>query len=52
VLAPVANLLACAPTTTRGRAVHLNADPQGNKFVYASGKKIIIRDFAVRQRRC
>ncbi|KAJ1796489.1 WD40 repeat-like protein [Coemansia sp. RSA 2399] len=32
-----------APVTTRGQPVRLSADPKGEKFVYASGKTIVMR---------
>ncbi|KAJ2641611.1 WD40 repeat-like protein, partial [Coemansia sp. RSA 1694] len=34
------------PTTTRGQPVRLSADPSGTKFVYASGRSIVIRSLA------
>ncbi|KAJ1952219.1 WD40 repeat-like protein, partial [Linderina pennispora] len=34
------------PTTARGQAVRLTADPAGERFVYASGKTIVIRSLA------
>ncbi|KAI8325308.1 putative actin cortical patch component protein [Martensiomyces pterosporus] len=34
------------PSTTRGQSVRLTADPAGERFVYASGKTIVIRSLA------
>ncbi|KAG9322246.1 hypothetical protein KVV02_003162 [Mortierella alpina] len=37
-------IFACAPSTTRGQAVHLDADPKGEHIVYANGKSVFIRN--------
>ncbi|GAO18082.1 uncharacterized protein UV8b_07333 [Ustilaginoidea virens] len=34
---------AAAPSTTRGQAVQLSADPKGQRIAYASGKSIFVR---------
>ncbi|KAJ1965321.1 WD40 repeat-like protein [Dipsacomyces acuminosporus] len=34
------------PSTARGQSVRLTADPAGKRFVYASGKSIVIRSLA------
>ncbi|KAJ2726535.1 WD40 repeat-like protein [Coemansia sp. Benny D115] len=37
------NYYAPAPTTARGQPVRLSVDPDGKRFVYASGKTIVVR---------
>uniref|UniRef100_T2MIR7 WD repeat-containing protein 1 n=1 Tax=Hydra vulgaris TaxID=6087 RepID=T2MIR7_HYDVU len=38
------NIFAGTPRTTRGRPIHLSADPKGKNFLYCQGNSIIIRD--------
>ncbi|KAJ2661887.1 WD40 repeat-like protein [Coemansia sp. RSA 1200] len=42
----VEEYFAPAPTTSRGQAVRLSADPEGERFAYANGKTIVIRSFS------
>ncbi|KAI3635576.1 hypothetical protein MIR68_006214 [Amoeboaphelidium protococcarum] len=37
------SIFACSPATQRGQAVHLSADPKGERFVYCNGRTIVIR---------
>ncbi|KAF9178422.1 hypothetical protein BGZ50_007745 [Haplosporangium sp. Z 11] len=38
------SIFACAPSTTRGQAVHLDADPKGESILYTNGKTVFIRN--------
>ncbi|KAG0359222.1 WD40 repeat-like protein, partial [Gamsiella multidivaricata] len=38
------SIFACAPTTTRGQTVHLDADPKGESILYTNGKSVFIRN--------
>ncbi|KAJ2753629.1 WD40 repeat-like protein, partial [Coemansia sp. BCRC 34490] len=42
----VEEYFAPAPATSRGQAVRLSADPEGERFAYANGKTIVIRSFS------
>ncbi|KAF8939163.1 hypothetical protein BGZ58_010513, partial [Dissophora ornata] len=38
------SIFACAPSTTRGQSVHLDADPKGESILYTNGKSVFIRN--------
>ncbi|KAG0205103.1 hypothetical protein BGX28_003203 [Mortierella sp. GBA30] len=38
------SIFACAPSTTRGQAVHLDTDPKGEHILYTNGKSVFIRN--------
>jgi len=44
---PIASIFACAPSATRGQAVHLDADPNGENLLYTNGKTVFIRNLEV-----
>ncbi|GJJ68478.1 hypothetical protein EMPS_00824 [Entomortierella parvispora] len=39
-----ASIFACAPSATRGQAVHLDTDPKGENLLYTNGKTVFIRN--------
>ncbi|KAI0229936.1 WD40 repeat-like protein, partial [Massospora cicadina] len=41
-----ASIFACAPSTTRGEPTHLDVSPNGDTFMYANGRSVIIRNLA------
>eukprot|EP01112_Ceratiomyxa_fruticulosa_P019823 TRINITY_DN657_c0_g1_i1.p1 TRINITY_DN657_c0_g1~~TRINITY_DN657_c0_g1_i1.p1 ORF type:complete len:605 (-),score=128.08 TRINITY_DN657_c0_g1_i1:125-1939(-) len=43
-MATLANIYAPTPTTVRGKAVNLGADPKGNNFLYCTGNAVVIRN--------
>lgn len=40
------SIFVAAPTTERGRPIHLSLDPKGEKLVYASGRGIYVRSLS------
>ncbi|KAJ1517346.1 WD40 repeat-like protein [Coelomomyces lativittatus] len=38
------SIWACEPSTTRGKPLHISANPQATSIIYCNGRSIIIRD--------